>query len=861
MASLTAKQRDTNGRRRKAMDTPTSVPPEMTPIQEALDKYNTLLGYKTSEKHGYTIIHCGVSGGGEAEDRKYLADPKLRARIQRGLFFIFNKNGELVMVTHVCPKFYGQEDDGKMGLDASGFAPKVLLLGFEDMDLAATTEVYLYKKENGKCGHLRFVKDPVHGTMVFLASKTAPTMFPLSLLDAAAFGKDEVTNPASGLLAKMFQALVRMWKTIPAEGRTAMVSASVDDNITFLMEFCDGMHMVPLPHGQLPKFVITMMIEVAQSLDTSSSHVCHNVDGMHFTDWLRTECLVPDEHIVRFIKRDIATWNSETVNQFGTTNFFSETDEGLENSIEGYVIHYCLPVVKDGVSEVEVMAIVKGKYDEYIVLRSVREICKRSGLTPEMAVEAITKKLTGEHAYPAGHSDKEVRAVALLVECFVRWLLKYTAEKKTTPRAILHFGDSDTADPSADNPLGMGNVWRRFMEESAKSPLGRGYRIQHCFDPMHCDELIETLGRYNAAASASASGMLQPATSDVNAQIWAVVKGHVLQYLLRAGRNRDRCTKGNVSALGVSLKLTEYPADARHGERMPTFIIMRAVPGSGKTSSVKAAAELLTETLGPGCVTVASADHFWETREFQPRLLGEAHRQCRMNAFTAKTRFVIIDNTNCDLADSYPYVKFAADSGYNVVFWSIDMLGGRADCAALAARGLHLKDVKKVQQYYDKMHATPVPPTWTEYFEHPHIKNSRVDRCHGACIDVNVPSDLREKVPGSKDDGHVTLGYRKLYHSFYHPEWRSIPVTFTKVFIRADPNGKDSIACAAVELPAEYMALCATTCQSNLHVTLFANGKYEARQSADLVSGALASTQVIDISADNIVVNGQISNF
>jgi hypothetical protein len=207
------------------------------------------------------------------------------------------------------------------------------------------------------------------------------------------------------------------------------------------------------------------------------------------------------------------------------------------------------------------------------------------------------------------------------------------------------------------------------------------------------------------------------------------------------------------------------------------------------------------------------------------------------------------------------YVKFAADSDYNVVFWSIDMLGGKADCASLASRGIHLNDLKKVQQYYDKMHATPVPATWDEYFGLDLLKNFRAAKCHGACIDVKVPAGLRKLVPMSKDDGHVTLGYKKLHCSFYHPDWYRIPVTFTKVFIRVDPNGRDSIACAAVELPAEYMTLCGDMCQSQLHVTLFANGKYEARQSADLVSGALASTQVIDISADNIVVNGQISNF
>ena len=460
--------------------------------------------------------------------------------------------------------------------------------------------------------------------------------------------------------------------------------------------------------------------------------------------------------------------------------------------------------------------------------------------------------MTGVNAYPIGHSDKEIRAVALLIECFSRWLLEYTTSKGTTPSKILNFGDSDTANSSADDPLGIGNVWRRFMEDSAKSPLGRGYCIQDCFDPEH-DCLIETLGSYNAKMRAAAD--TQPA-SVVDTQIEAAVKPNVMPFLLRAGRNRDKRVKGIISPLGVSWELTEF---AGTDGTKKTIVIMRAVPGSGKTSCVQAATKLLTECLGPDCVTVASADDYWKTRVFDQRCLREAHAMCRKNAFTAKTRFVFIDNTNCDLADSYLYVKFAKDSGFNVVFWSIDMLGGKADCATLAARGLHMKDLMKVQKYWDRMHFTPIPATWDKFFDLEMIKNSRAAKCHGACIDLKVPAEIRVLVPGCKTDGHVTLAYKNLDASFY--KWLQVPVTFKKVHIRDDQNGRDSIACAAVELPAEYMALCGAACQPHLHVTLYANGKYEARQSADLVSGALASTQVLDISADNIVVDGQTSNF
>ena len=776
----------------------TDVPVWMEAIQQTCDMDNTLLTYKTvSTGYGYDITYCGVVGG-EDEDAIYLGNPTLQSRIPRGYFTVTEtETGTVVKTTYGCPKFFGQQDDGNMGLDESGFAPKVLLPGFTTPDLETTEMVYLYEKLNGKFAHMSFFESKKNGMMCVFTSKTTSTMLPVSMLDDAA--SKGVKYIAQGLLASMIHALVRMWATIPAEGRTAIVSAGVHDNMSFLMEYCDGMHMVPLPYGKKPELVITMVTEVTQGLDVSGSKVCHNIDGMHFTDWLRTECMVPINHVVRYIKVDYQTWKSKTVNEFGTTNYFDN------DGMEGYVIHYVRKVVTDGYDDHEVIAIVKGKYNEYIIMRSLREICKRSGLTVEMAASAIRKKLTGPNAYPAGLSASEVDAVEMLACLYVSWLLKYCAMHKTTPRAMLDFSDNCSVDTKDDKPLGMGQSWRRCMEDTSKTSVGRGFRIRDCFDAESRAVMVDILGKHckpipkPAATSASATARLD------TVQLKTIIDARVIPFLQNAGKNKEKRIAGNVSAFGVTWELTEYPSSV---ENAKTFIIMQANTGSGKTSTVNTTVECLREKHGDQIASVASADHYFEGRAFNPAEIQDAHHACHMQAFkdaheSTCCKYIFVDNTNCNLVDSWRYVNFAKKSVCNVIFWRIIVHGGKAACKILAERGLHLKDIKRVEAYHDKMYSCDIPLTWDAYFKM--FEKTNVANTNGTSIDVQVPARLKELVPGSKNDGHVTLAYRNSSTRLYHPDWMQMPVTYLRIYERVDPNGIDAIACVSVKLPDGYM--------------------------------------------------------
>lgn len=104
-------------------------------------------------------------------------------------------------------------------------------------------------------------------------------------------------------------------------------------------------------------------------------------------------------------------------------------------------------------------------------------------------------------------------------------------------------------------------------------------------------------------------------------------------------------------------------------------IIMRGLPGSGKSHRVK---QLLEKY--PGAV-VCSADHFFETDDggynFQPARLGEAHAACLhafIRAVTGGADVVIVDNTNMQLWEIDNYTLLARLHGYDIDY--IHMHGG-----------------------------------------------------------------------------------------------------------------------------------------------------------------------------------------
>lgn len=96
---------------------------------------------------------------------------------------------------------------------------------------------------------------------------------------------------------------------------------------------------------------------------------------------------------------------------------------------------------------------------------------------------------------------------------------------------------------------------------------------------------------------------------------------------------------------------------------MNEVIILRGVPGSGKSTFIK---KFYPEA------TVVSADKYFhdpETGEynFDPTKLHEAHHQCQVEfkrAVAKGVRQIVVDNTNIRLSEFKPYFDHALEHGY-----------------------------------------------------------------------------------------------------------------------------------------------------------------------------------------------------
>jgi len=102
------------------------------------------------------------------------------------------------------------------------------------------------------------------------------------------------------------------------------------------------------------------------------------------------------------------------------------------------------------------------------------------------------------------------------------------------------------------------------------------------------------------------------------------------------------------------------------------LVIMRGVPGSGKSTVAK---EMATKCIGAGkTAVIASADDYFidsltGSYIFDAKKLPSAHLYCKakaLGAMEAKADMVIIDNTNMRHWDFDPYVKMAKQYRYEV---------------------------------------------------------------------------------------------------------------------------------------------------------------------------------------------------
>lgn len=108
-----------------------------------------------------------------------------------------------------------------------------------------------------------------------------------------------------------------------------------------------------------------------------------------------------------------------------------------------------------------------------------------------------------------------------------------------------------------------------------------------------------------------------------------------------------------------------------------TLIILRGLPGAGKTTIINALEKQLNLT-----AVICSADHyFYGNKEHKPEnyvfdvdKLGIAHKICMDKATKAledNIPLVMIDNTNIKPRDYKFYIRLGKEAGYSVIVHSI----------------------------------------------------------------------------------------------------------------------------------------------------------------------------------------------
>lgn len=146
----------------------------------------------------------------------------------------------------------------------------------------------------------------------------------------------------------------------------------------------------------------------------------------------------------------------------------------------------------------------------------------------------------------------------------------------------------------------------------------------------------------------------------------------------------------------------------------PTMVILRGLPGSGKTTWLK---KTITEM--PTRPHWVSADDFFVKNGvyFDPRMIGEAHAQCFREAIghfdesigRANWAPIIIDNTNTQLFEIAPYVQLA-----NAFMVDCRILTFWCDPIVAHARNTHGVPLATVMRMYSNLLESNanMPPFW-----------------------------------------------------------------------------------------------------------------------------------------------------
>lgn len=140
---------------------------------------------------------------------------------------------------------------------------------------------------------------------------------------------------------------------------------------------------------------------------------------------------------------------------------------------------------------------------------------------------------------------------------------------------------------------------------------------------------------------------------------------------------------------------------------MKTLIIMRGLPGSGKSTLISKLEEQYNMK-----ATICSADYFWygdrehtpENYQFDLSKIGSAHKWCQSNAKKAMERgdqLIIIDNTNLTLKEYKVYALTGAENGYTIIAHSIVGCTAEQSCNS-NVHNVPMEACVKMKKRYDR---------------------------------------------------------------------------------------------------------------------------------------------------------------
>lgn len=104
---------------------------------------------------------------------------------------------------------------------------------------------------------------------------------------------------------------------------------------------------------------------------------------------------------------------------------------------------------------------------------------------------------------------------------------------------------------------------------------------------------------------------------------------------------------------------------------MKTFIILRGVSGSGKSTVAKLIEDLALGSLGR-CVVGTADDYFMKdgVYKFNKFCLGKAHAACKEKidlAMSFNVPVIVLANTNTTEKDIKPYIELANKYNYKII--------------------------------------------------------------------------------------------------------------------------------------------------------------------------------------------------